>query len=394
VLTLRPITQDELPAIGGLLVRAYGWASEGPEIQAWRHGHECPDLQRTLGAFDGDAAVGFVEYQPVPIQVGHGAVVPGAIAANLAVDPAWQRRKIATRLMNRQLEQAHDGGIALLVGAVAQVPLMRGLGWEFASTVLRYELGTAELADQLRNSPTSGRAELLSTSDLSEVNEVYRRCVAGRFGAFARTRSWWEHRVLTNPIRHRRRELRGWMSTKDLLLGYVVVESHEQSVRVVELHALTRDAYVGLLRYLAHVGDGSRVRWSAPVDDPLPMVAGQPYRLRASLEPDKMFRIVDVGAVLDTVLHTSPSLTITVEDDHAPWNTRTWHVGPSRSGDSAVIPLDTSARTVTPVRAVTAMLGGLPVPPPCDGDHRPGQNVAELADMLRPVAPAYCREDL
>jgi predicted acetyltransferase len=397
VFELRPITQDELPAIERLLVWVYGWAPEGPEIHSWRHAHESRDLQHTLGAFHDGTAVGFVEYQPVPIQVGHHAVVPGAIAANLAVDPAWQRRKIGTRLMNRQLEHVNDNGIALLVGTVAQVPLMRRLGWEFGSTVLRYELDSAELADQLRDARTLGQPEPLSTRDVSEVHEIYRRCTAGRFGAFARTQSWWAHRVLANPIRHHRRELIGWKSMKDHFEGYAVVEPHEHSTRIVELHASTRDSYVGLLQHLARVHTGSCVRWSAPVDDPLPMVARQPYRLQPRLEPDKMFRIVNVGAVLNAALHSSrpnTSLTIATHDDHGAWNTQTWHVGPNRGGSDAAMPVDSPARaadTVVSVGAVAAMLGSLPVAPPCGHEH---QGVIALANMMRSRAPAYCREDL
>ena len=398
MVNLRPIDRGDVPATQALLARAYEWSPDGPEIHAWRRAHRHRDLRNTLGAFHSGVLIGFVEYEPIPIQIGH-QVVAGAIAANLAADPDWRRRKVATKLMDRQLEQLNDNGIAIVAGSVAQVSLMRTLGWEFGSTVLRYELPAMDFAEQLRDAPPSGCAEALSVSDIAGVSMVYRRSTAGRFGSFARTRSWWMHRILTDPVCQRRRELIGWKSAADRLDGYAVVELHENSTRIVELHALTHDSYVGLLRHLAHAHHDSCMRWSAPVDDPLPLVASQPYRLRPRLEPDKMFRVVHVGTVLDAALRglrPDTSLTVAITDDRALWNARAWRVGPDQDGGIEVVSVDATADTVVPVGTVAAMIGGMPAPLPSGGgESRSGQDVASaMADMLRPGTPAYCREDI
>jgi predicted acetyltransferase len=398
VVTLRPLDQREMAATEALLVRAYGWSPDGPEIHAWRRAHRNDDLSTTLCAVQSGVLIGFVEYTPVSIQVGdHG--VAGAIAANLAVDPDWRRRRVATRLMDRQLEQLHDNGIAILAGAVAQVSLMRTLGWEFGSTVLRYDLPTGELSDQLPATPLSGHAEPLSVRNLPDVAMVYRRSVTGRFGAFARTRSWWAHRILNDAAGRRDRELIGWTRTGKQLESYAVIEPHKHSTRIVELHALTHDAYVGLLRHLACFHDECRVRWSAPVDDPLPLVASQPYRLRPHLEPDKMFRVVDADAVLRAAIQSNRSdtvLTVAVRDDRAPWNARTWRIGRDHDGTVGMVPIDTTPDAVIPVSTLAATIGGLPTAPrETGGVTRPGDDTsATLTDLVSPRRPAYCREDI
>lgn len=395
VACVQPITDTDVPAAQALLARAYRWPADGPEVRAWRRLRAHEGFATTLGAFQSGDLIGYVDYDPIPILVAN-TTVAGAVAANMAVDPAWRHRRIATRLMNAQLAQLRDHGIALVTGSAAHVPFMRNLGWEFASTVLRYELAAGDLADQLQHAPASGTAEPLRASDLPDIRTIYDQCVRGRFGSFARTTAWWQLRLLTDPKRHHPCDLTGWKSTEDRIEGYAVIEEHPHVTRVVELHALTRDAYLGLLRHLARSRDATTtLRWSAPADDPLPLLVGDPYRLKPRLEPDKMFRAVQVDVILTAVLGArcdNTALTVAVTDDSAPWNTRTWQVAAGAYGRATATPVDATAETTLTVGTLIALIGGLPAAPAIP--RHTSDRTAELAAVLRPDVCAYVREDI
>ncbi len=103
-LTIRPSVGTDVPAIVELLQTAFGnWPGEIDSIGAdaffrWKH-EECPfgESLRVV-AFDGEQLVGFVSLLPWQLRFGE-RVVPTMRGADLAVDPAHQRRGASLALI-------------------------------------------------------------------------------------------------------------------------------------------------------------------------------------------------------------------------------------------------------------------------------------------------------
>jgi predicted acetyltransferase len=98
----------------------------------------------------------------------------------------------------------------------------------------------------------------------------------------------------------------------------------------LELTALTGDAYLNLLQYLASMDIFREVTLRAPSDDPLPLLFDDGERLEITQRSTVMLRVVDLKAALEARPTASASLTteliLQVEDTSAPWNHGTWRV--------------------------------------------------------------------
>src|SRR5215212_7985796 len=105
-LRLRAGTAADWPAASRLLFQAF---HHGPDDEAMRVEGSVVEPARTLLAEDGDAVVAHAGAYTRELTV-PGAMLPAAHVTLVAVAPTHRRRRLLTRMMERQLREIRDAG--------------------------------------------------------------------------------------------------------------------------------------------------------------------------------------------------------------------------------------------------------------------------------------------
>ncbi|MDP8911870.1 MAG: sterol carrier protein domain-containing protein, partial [Actinomycetota bacterium] len=168
---------------------------------------------------------------------------------------------------------------------------------------------------------------------------VWERVRSERPGMFARSREWWDLRVISDP--EERRQGAGpkrfvAFERDGLAEGYAIYRHNpawEDGVSASKLDVLealgaTREATREVWRYLLDID------WSAtitaellPPDHPLFLLLATPRRMRYRMGDGIWVRLVDVGAALTGRSYASDGAVVfDVSDDFCPWNEGRWRL--------------------------------------------------------------------
>jgi predicted acetyltransferase len=174
----------------------------------------------------------------------------------------------------------------------------------------------------------------VTVDDWQRLDAVHQRYAHGANGALERDEMWWHNWVFGT-----------WMGTTEGIVwqdndgadqGYVLYfdpvtpDPSRTGINVMELTALTADAYLNLLIVLGQHDIRARIRFPAPLDDPLQLLFVDTERVQITERFTVMMRVVDLEAALRARPPADPSLntelTLTVADASAPWNDGTWRL--------------------------------------------------------------------
>lgn len=149
-LHLRRATDEDGPAILGLLGPALGWGDDErfAGFFAWKHRDNPNGASPTWVALDGDRIVGLRTFLRWELEGEDGALVRAVRAVDTATHPEYQRRGIFSRLTRLALEELTDEGVELVFNTPndRSGPGYLKLGWQ--------EVGRLSV----RFRPTSARA--------------------------------------------------------------------------------------------------------------------------------------------------------------------------------------------------------------------------------------------
>ncbi len=412
---IRPITEDELPAL--YTVDAHAFHGEELSDHVRERLHARMEYHRSLAAFDGDTMVGtagaFSFQMCVP-----GVLTAVAGVTLVAVLPSHRRRGILSSLMRRQLDDLHEGGEAVAALFASEAGIYGRYGYGRASWHAAFSLRGAEgrLADgapddehlRLRIAePQSARAELA---------KVFGAVLRERPGFFARNDAWWDRVLADDP------EDRAGASPLRCVLaedsggprGYALFSARGQwdhdgflpdsSIEVREVITADPPATAAIWGDLLsrdlttefHAG-------MRPVDDPLLHLLADPRRARLRVADGLWVRLVDVGSALAQRRYACPvDVVIEVTDEFCPWNQGRWRLtagaapatgAPPATGVGAVCERTTAPADVTlPAHALGAgYLGGTRLGPMALAglitERRPGALAALSAAMSWDPAP-------
>jgi predicted acetyltransferase len=156
-------------------------------------------------------------------------------------------------------------------------------------------------------------------------------------GRFARTVSWWEHRLLADPP-----EFRFGGSPKHIAVlevdgepqAYAIYRLHvsfgtlcpETKLKTIEVIGSTPAAVASIWRYLLDV-DWTQVVSAGlqPVDSPLFLLLARPNLSAPTMLDGLWVRLVDVGAALSGRSYVGDGLVVfDVSDEFCPWNEGRW----------------------------------------------------------------------
>lgn len=307
-LELRPVTEEEFPAVLRADSTAFGIPPPGEEeIADWR-GLVEPD--RTLAVLDGGHVVATAAAIAFELTLPGLTTIPAAGVSLVAVVPTHRRRGLLRRLMARQLEDVGERGEAVAVLNASESLIYGRFGYGLASSHLDVEVDRRHGA--LTVPPSEGQVTLLEADEAGKVlPAIFDQARRRQPGDLDRSAARWEVR-----LRDREQDRKGasarFHAVHESALGeadgYATyrVRSHWEHgqprgrVLADEVVALTPEAYAGLWRFLLSLDLTEAVEArNRPVDEPLRWMLADPRRLRVTLLSDFLWlRLVDVGTAL------------------------------------------------------------------------------------------------
>ncbi|MBO0816827.1 MAG: GNAT family N-acetyltransferase [Actinobacteria bacterium] len=408
---IRPVTEDELPAFEFVDQQAFNGRPDTERARAnW---HARLELDRTLGAFDGNTLAGVTGVYTFQMRV-PGAMAAVAGVSMVAVLPSHRRRGVLTGLMRRQLGDIADRGEAVAALFASETPIYGRYGYGRASWQLSLSLarGHGALAAGVPGDPALRLRIAEPQSAHAEMGKVYELAMAERPGLYARTEAWWD-RLTHGPDSETDPPVRcvlveddagprgyalftsegRWEWEEGTFLPAGVLDVHEAiAVDPAAAAALWRDV---LSRDLITT---FRLHMLA-VDDPLLDLLADSRLGRARLSDGLWIRLVDVPRALAQRRYARPvDLVIEVTDELCPQNQGRWRLTAASEASPGAGFAATCERTTAPadlalpVRALGAVyLGGTRLGPLAAAglvtQRTPGSVAALSAAMFWDPAP-------
>jgi predicted acetyltransferase len=325
---LRPVTRDEFDRFAHTEYSAFGEHLSRSEHPAWA----TAELERTLGAFDGDEVVGTGRIYSLELTLPGGRIAPTAAVSAVGVLPTHRRRGILTSIMGRQLDDAAARGESTAALTASEGTIYRRFGYGVATMHQSFELDTRHAAF-LPEVALEGRCRLIDEEEATKtLPGIFDRVRRAQPGAISRTDAWWpssyfefdEAKVGSGKSFHVVYEAPGGE-----LAGYATyaIQQHfdtgiaRNRLGVRELSSATPAARRALWHLLCDVDLVETIAvWNAPVDEPLRWMLRESRRLEVRRLHDHLWiRLVDVAAALGERRYaTGGDLVLDVHDDFRP----------------------------------------------------------------------------
>lgn len=300
---LRPVTPDELPAF--VRANAVGFG-EGNLPDDSGHAWVAHDLERTVGAFEGDDVVAGSRNYGLELTLPGGAVLPAAGVSWVSVLPTHRRQGLLRLMMSLLLDDAVERGEPVALLTASEGGIYRRFGFGVATRALGLELDRQRV--RFADAEPYGSARLVDpAAAVPVVARVFDRVRRSRPGAVSRPDAWWDG---------------GWFEPWEKDRNrFVVIHEHDGEPDAFTLYALEKDprrtdglyrlfvheavaadprADAALWRYLCGVDlVGTVVAPAAEPDTALPWRLEDPRACRVDGWPDFVWaRPLDTAALL------------------------------------------------------------------------------------------------
>jgi predicted acetyltransferase len=304
-LTLRPVTEDELPDFAGWVSRAFHGDLKDEDFEDWKIWFE---IDRSLAAFDGDRIVGTAGASSYELTVPGGSL-PAAGVTVVSVRSTHRRQGVLSAMMRHQLDDVRDRGesIAILWASESIIYGRYGYGMAAPDVTLEIERRHGRLGDPFE---APGEVQLLEREEAEKIlPSIYEQIRPTYPGMLGEDPSLWQ---LTFKDRESHRD--GFSTNRYVSyeekgepLGFLRyrakgdwVESFASGkVTTPQLLALTPNAYKALWSHLLNLDLVETITaYHRPATEPLGMLLADPRRLRARLKDGLWLRIVDVPTAL------------------------------------------------------------------------------------------------
>jgi predicted acetyltransferase len=292
--------------------------------------------ERVHAAFDGDAIVGGAGAYLFDTTVPGGGQVPTAGVMAVGVLPTHRRRGVLTKLMQRQLADAHERGEPLATLYASEGAIYSRFGYGLASLSGNIELPREHAL--LWDDEPIGQARILDGEEetLELLPPIYDRVQAETVGMLSRTPAWWKgRRLYRNPHRPGGEQVRVAVEVDGGLEAYALYRLNfaarnmvsESTLEISEALGTSPRALAAIWRYLLAIDWVASIEshW-LPLDHPLLLWLREPRRMRFTVLEALWARLVDVGAALAGRALGEGSLVLDVRDEFCPWNTARWQI--------------------------------------------------------------------
>jgi predicted acetyltransferase len=364
---LRACKSDELEYFLRTLHGAFGAGLQQGDVE--RIGRVL-DMDRTIGAFDGESMVGTAADYEMRLTV-PGAKVATAGVTMVGVLPSHRRRGILTKMMIEQLHRIHGRGEPLAALWASEGNIYHRFGYGVATLYSRIDIERTRTGF-LGDIPPAGRVRLIDGDKAVDVlAEVYQRVCDATPGMFDRSRDWWEQHRLPDPEHERDGggpmfkavwEVDGRAEAYAL---YRVHQTWEKSAPAGSLHVLeaistTPTATREIWRFLFGIDLVARISaYFQPALHPLLFMLAEPRRLKASLADALHVRVIDLkGALEGRSYGADGSLVLEVRDPLLGHNDGRWKLEVTSSRAQCVRTAEPPDLALTINDVGSAYLGG------------------------------------
>lgn len=326
---IRAYKEEDRKALGHLLALAFGGTDEEGESHVDPEQNRRLDPELVYVAEEGGAPRATATELPLQVYVDGQAAPMGGIAA-VATHPAHRRQRLAGSLMRSVLYGMRERGVHLSMLAPFNHSFYRAHGYELATEDIRYTLGPGDLP----TSPEQSHVRAYREADLPAMQSLLEAEAARHPLCIRRGGGRWLQ-VLEQEKRRDQNSENSEAAVYERdgeVEGYVIYRHRKNEkagtegepgmmLRVTELVGRTVRAREALLSFMAAYDPLEwRVDYAVPRGEPLHPFLKSSY-VRATVEPDKMLRLVDVGGALSHLARPVPEpLVLEVSDDALPEN--------------------------------------------------------------------------
>jgi predicted acetyltransferase len=299
-------------------------------------------VERMHAAREGGLIVGGAGAFPFELSVPGGTVATAGVTV-VGTSPTHRRRGVLRAMMRAQLDAVHERGEPVALLWASEETIYGRFGYGMASLCGEISLPTGYAA-YARPLEREGRVRLVEQDEaLRLFPRVWERVRRVTPGMLARTRDWWEHRVLfqgpgpagTGPKRLVVLEREGRPE------GYAIYRHKprfelgvaDSDLEVVEAVALDGRPTAELWRYLLDIDWAARVNARLlPLDHALFQLLATPRRMQFRVGDALWARLVDVGEALSARAYaTDAAVVFDVVDAFCPWNEGRWRLAGGRA---------------------------------------------------------------
>ena len=365
-LEIRALTLDDLEE--ALLLDAHAFASSRrhdvtPMVESATKRF---DTESYLGVFEDGEMTSMMRTIPLQMYLNGGLLSLGAVSP-VANSPLHRRKGHTGAMLRRSLEQMRDDGLLLSALYTPHPSFYRRYGWEVASEWRSIDFKPKDFALTVEPSQR-GRFRFLQAEDWKQMEPVYQAYAALGNGPFNRSKSWWQSYVTEVPWRQGT-DIVLWQNDSGDAEGYAIYEQPSTQgveypitdIRVHELIAASRDAYLNLLTYFGRHDIHNEVSIALAPHDPIFALFGDSEKLHARQGPAVLLRIIDFEATMTSRrpahVDEEAELTLRLIDDTAPWNDGTWRIGIAK-GRTRVERTTAEPEITTHARGLASLFNG------------------------------------
>jgi predicted acetyltransferase len=364
---LRAVRPDEFDTWAKAMANTYGEDRSASELAVQRRTIE---LDRSIGAFDGDIPVGGAALYTRTITV-PGAVIPVGRVVWVGVAPTHRRRGILTSLMRKQLTDLYEsGGESITVLNSSEAGIYDRFGYGVASYQSDYLGDTRMMGFRPGTDLGTGTIRLLPRAEARPILEqIYETARALAVGRVDRPAPFWEDRLYDEEhARGSATKLRFVLHEEPWgeVTGYAFYrlnggghENPRSAVEVGEVMATTRTAYTALWRYLVDIDVHPWISFRGAPHEPLLHLLSDMRALRSTVSDGLWVRLVDVGRALAARRYTMPlDVVLDVRDAFCPWNEGRYRLSAAGESASCERTTDPAELRLTATELGAAYLGG------------------------------------
>jgi predicted acetyltransferase len=359
---LRQPARDELTAWIRPANAAFGDILSPVEFE---HDSRKLELDRLIGALDGDAWVGTAGAYSLRLTVPGGRDVGAAGITEVGVAPSHRRRGILRRMMTWLCDQALERGEPVAVLWASESAIYQRFGFGLGTLQSMFDMERTRIRF-IRPAEPAGRIRLVEHDEaLRLIPPVYEAARLGIPGAITRSPVKWDIELLFDAEWMHRGNGPKFMAVLEAdgeVRGYALYRMLPQwedrgpnnSLLVLEVIGLDHAAERTIWGWLTELDLLGHVRaWRGPVPHPLILELTEPRRMGLVVREGLWLRILDVAAALEGRGYASAgSLAFELTDEFRPANAGRWRLtagsGPDdratvgRSDDEPDLALDVS----------------------------------------------------
>jgi predicted acetyltransferase len=338
---VRPLADSELDAFFDQLALIFSGNPINPD--ALPRNRAQTELDRTLGAFDGERLVGTAGAFTFQMTVPGGVEVPAAGVTQVSVLPTNRRRGVLRDMMRRQLDDIHARGEPLAGLYASQAPIYERFGYGVGAWHSHLVIPRGRSA--FRTPARDGRVRVVDgDTALIEIPPLHDRLRREQPGAVSRSRAYWETRIADLPD-FRRGRSQNWYVLHDgddgpdgfaiyRVLARWVGEDPGGTLFLSDLMASTPAATAALWRFCLDVDLMVRVdAFDRPANDPVRHLLADTRAARETVYDGLWLRLIDVGAAVAGRRYARDgNLAIEVRDEFCPWNAGRWELAAENGG--------------------------------------------------------------